>query len=94
MPSGHLLRTMSWLAWPQPILEVVEAHTASTARKLDAGILDRYIKDPGPPRVGGLSSYSYHILEVPEALGNLSTTAEPLIISQLMFLLPGECMLA
>lgn len=80
MSSGHLPR--------YHVQEAAEAHTASTARKLDAGILEKYTQDIGTPRVGGLSSYSYHILEVPEALGNLSTTTEPLIISHCTFLLP------
>lgn len=83
MSSGHLPR--------YHVQEAAEAHTVSTARKLDAGILEKYTQDIGTPRVGGLSSYSYHILEVPEALGSLSTTAEPLIISHCTFLLPGEC---
>lgn len=59
--------------------------------ELIADVLDRYPQNTGTPRAGGVSSSSYHILEVSEALGKLSTSAESLIISQFIALLPGEC---
>lgn len=77
--------------WSDPVQEAVEAHTASTARELGAGVLAGISRTLEPQGLEGVSSYSYHIPEDPEALGNRSTTTEPPIISRLIVLLPGVC---
>lgn len=75
MSSRHLPR--------YHVQEAAEAHAASTAGKLDAGIPEKYTRTLGPRGLEG-SLPTPPILGVPEAPGNLSTTTEPLITGHVL----------